>query len=225
MNRLLTSVGINEFENAIYKFDTKCVDLLGDGDPMFLTPQIETWELEGGYRYLQVLIKVDDNWSTTFSANYNNEELFDCTKVADYIAEQLVHKVNLSFMDGFEEDDSYYFTAEYSESKEVLQFLLELLGDINIESKEKKDLSYMVYAPFKAFNQLKDNIEENVKDRADLEEVKEVMVIFMEYHGEDYRSVLFGDCKLIFRDEYDLELIDLIEDVMFESFSEDEVLI
>lgn len=225
MNRLLTTTGISDFENAIYKFKTINIDLLGDEDGIEITPQIETWELEGGYRFLQILIKVEDNWSTAFSANYNKENLFDSTKIAYYIAERIINKVNLSFMDGFEEEDSYYFTSDYADSKEVLLFLLQILGDMELESKELKDLSHMIYSPYKAFNQLKDNIDENVKDHKDIEEVKEVMEIFMEHHGEDYRSVLFGDCKLIFKEEKDLEIIDLIEDVMFESFSEDEVLI
>jgi hypothetical protein len=225
MEQLLSLVGINSFKNAVYTFKSKSIDLLGDDEPLNIIPQIETWELEGGYRYLNLLIKVDDSWSTAFSVSYIKGNLFDITKIGNYIGERLVHSIDLSFMDGYEEGDSYFFSLDYNNSEKVLKFILEMLGDLVLESETVKDLSFTVYAPYKAFNQLKDNIEENVKDNNDPDEVKEVAQIFMEYHGEDYRSILFSDSRLVFREIEEQEIADLIEDIMFEYFSEDEVLV
>ncbi len=225
MIKYLNKIGITDFKNAKYTYKTKKVDILGDGSPFDTKTQIETWELEGGYRYINISIGVDDEWSTAFSARYTSNALFDTTKIGNYIGEKLMFKYELSFMDGYEEDESYYFTSEYNNTIEVLKSLITTLGKLELESEEVKDTSFTVYSPYKAFNQLKNNILENVKDLSDIEEVKEVAEIFMEHHGEDYRSILFSDSRLIYISDDDLKYVDMIENLMYEYFSEDEVLL
>lgn len=224
MEQLLTLLGIKNFTNSKYTFKPKKVDILGDDDPILITPQIEIWEVEGGYKNLNILIKVDESWSTALSIKYINNDLYDSTKIGNYIGDQFTHQLELSFMNGFENDDSYYFSSDYDTSKQIFKLILDLLGSLEIDNVVVKEVPTS-YVPYKAYYLLKDNIEENVKDRTDIEEVIEVAQIFMEYHGEDYRALLFNDSRLIFRSEEDQIIVDLIEDIMFEYFNEDEVLV
>lgn len=225
MEQFLTLLGIKKFTNSIYTFKSKKVDILGDDDPILITPQIEMWEVEGGYKNLNILIKVDESWSTALSIKYIDNDLYDSTKIGNYIGEKFTHQVELSFMNGFEDDDSYYFSSDYKTTEKILKLLLDLLGKLELDSEIVKEIPTPIYIPYKAYYELKNNIEENVKDRSDIEEVTEVAQIYMEYHGEDYRAILFSDSRLIFRSEEDQIIVDLIEDIMFEYFSEDEVLV
>lgn len=225
MEQQLVELGINKFSNSIYTFKSKKVDILGDDEPLEITPQIEMWEIEGGYKNLNILIKVEESWSTALSIKYIGNDLYNSTKIGNYIGEKFTHQIELSFMNGFEEDDSYYFSSNYKTTEKILKLLLDLLGSLVIDNVVVKEIPTPIYIPYKAYYELKDNIEENVKDRSDIDEVTEVAQIFMEYHGEDYRALLFTDSRLIFRSEEDQLLVDLIEDIMFEYFYEDEVLV
>ncbi len=225
MIEYIKDLGITTFKNAVYKYKTKKIEILGDGTFYNTDVEITTGVFEGGYNFINILLGVDDEWSTAFTMNFIKEKLFDTTKIADYIGEQFVHKIQLSFMDGMDDYDSYYFTPSYSNSLIVLEGFLKILGPLELISTEENDMQLKDFAPFKSFYQLKENILETVKDLDDDDEVKESMEIFMEFKGEEFRTELFFDSRLIYEDETDQRLAELIEDVMYDSFNEDEVLL
>ena len=104
MIQYLSKLGINEFKNAKYIFVTKKVDLLGDGSPFDTKTEIETWELEGGYKYLNISIGVDDVWSTAFSARYIDTRLFDTTKAE----REFGFKAKMDFAEGLRKTIDWY---------------------------------------------------------------------------------------------------------------------
>ncbi|WP_271783376.1 hypothetical protein [Aquimarina algiphila] len=229
MEKYLEPLGITEFKNAKYVFKPVEIDLWGEKKGGTLI-EIENWELEGGYRYLEINANINDAWTMAFSAGYMDDRLFEKTKIGDDVGKHNFHTIDLHHMDGFSELDSYFYTSDYNDSIHVLNELLMKFGNLELDKEEEKDLSNAVYIPFDAMKTLKNHLLVKIKDFSSEEEIEEVTIAFMENQGEEYRSDLYSDSKLIYKDDFweneelkEHYLHEQIEDFIQMNFDEDEV--
>jgi len=225
MTDILVKLGIKQFINSSYIFKPKDIDLFNNGTIYNTNIEVETWELKNGYKYININLGVDNNWSTALSVKFKDETLFDKTIIADYIGERIEHRLELSLIKGNDDFDSYYFTSDYNKTREVFYYLISLLGELELQSQKDKDLSDLDYEPYSAFNRLIENIEVYVKDKSDIDELIDVITLFLESEGEDYRAQLFLDHKLIYTKDLHIQITQIIEDIMYEEFFDDEILL
>ncbi|MBW1295126.1 hypothetical protein [Aquimarina litoralis] len=229
MDQYLSTIGIKEFKNATYTFQPKVLSLFGQEERETLII-IDSWELGDGYRYLIVNANVDDEWITLLSASYKDQNLFDKTKIGDRLGKYNFHDIDLLHWDSISELESYFYTTDYDESIELLKRLLEKMSGIVLEKEESKDLTEVVYEPFKALQSLKRQLIATVTDFSSMDKIEEAAIAFMETKGADYRSDLYEDSKLILPDNFwenkELEehfIHEQIEEFIQMNFEDDEI--
>ncbi|WP_025739731.1 hypothetical protein [Aquimarina pacifica] len=230
MEQYLQPLGINEFENRKYIFEANNLNLGSEVTAEKATVEIDTWELKGGYRYLNITINLGDSFIEALGISYKENTLFDKTKIADSIGKNNFHTIDLDHWDGISELECYFYTENHDDSVHVLTELIKMLGDLELVDKQEKDLSEVTYEPFTASNMLKEHLLANVTDFSSDEEIEKVAVDFMEAQGQAYRSDLYSDSKLIYQEGFwgkeespMCSIHEYIEEFIEMNFEEDEI--
>lgn len=230
MYKKLIPLGITEFKNVKYTFKPKNIDLWGGEEEGETTVVISAIEFEGGYKSLSIDTAINDVDITSFSTGFKDDSLFEKTKINTRIGKHHFHSIELMHVDGFSEEDSFFYTTEFNDSVAVLKDLLNIFGELELDSVEAEDMSNVKYVPFRAINLLKEHLNSKfLGNFSSREDVYKEVISFMEDQGEDFRSDLLEDSRSFLPKDFwgdtglqNLGVQDNIEEFIIDHFDGDD---